>query len=324
MTGPAPGTVWLVLSLREHMLPTGLGFFAWYEAMLAPKLAALEAADAVLAAREQALTGTAADGPELLQLAREWMLRGDLERTRDALARARRFGCEPGRDALADFIVPATAGDHARVREPRLRVLLGAGFPLPPLSRPALRLRLGQCLMDLDRDEEAIEVLTPLLDDGSSVQAAVRRALAVALFEAGRASEALALVQAKPDRWLGGPFVCRCLLALGRRDEALATLETVPVEERSAYLLFKFGALAEAEALLEREIQREAPYLRWVYQLALVLAHRGEAARADAALQRALQLGFPIAEVVADADALPLRATEAYRRWTAPDPPLDP
>ncbi len=129
--------------------------------------------------------------------------------------------------------------------------------------------------MDLDRDEEAIEVLTPLLERwvlGAGGGAPCAGGGAV---RGGRASEALALVQAKPDRWLGGPFVCRYLLALGRRDEALATLETVPVEERSAYLLFKFGALAKAEALLEREIQREAPYLRWAYQPALVLAHRG-------------------------------------------------
>ncbi|PCC73928.1 hypothetical protein SAMN02745121_06152 [Nannocystis exedens] len=122
----------------------------------------------------------------------------------------------------------------------------------------------------------------------------------------------------------GLQFVCRCLLALGRREEARAKLEAVEPEHRGEDLLFALGALDRLQARFERAIGREYPDAGDFYKLARVLAHRGEAARADATLLQALQRGFPIAEVVADADALPLRATEAYRRWTAPDPPVDP
>jgi hypothetical protein len=56
---------------------------------------------------------------------------------------------------------------------------------------------------------------------------------------------------------------------------------------------------------------------RFLYELALVQAHRGALAAAEETLALALEAGFPITTVSADNDAEPLRATEVFRRWSA-------
>lgn len=218
VSGPEPGTVWLSLPLREHMRPTGLGFFAWYERCLDEQLVAVGAEDETPHLKRR-LSGTREDGPVMLRLARAATLRGDAVLAARALARARALGYELDDEAMRDLVRAVTTRDNHLAIASRISIVLTAGFPLPP---PALRLDLGQHLVALGRHAEAVAVLEPLLQEAPP---ALRdsRALAEALESVGRAEQAYALVGPKQGRrWHCEWRTVRCLVALGRLREAQA------------------------------------------------------------------------------------------------------
>ncbi|GAA0910147.1 tetratricopeptide repeat protein [Virgisporangium aurantiacum] len=165
---------------------------------------------------------------------------------------------------------------HGRERELRLLAAEADGAAWP----------LAVWLEEQGRVDQAVEVLRPLADGGSSNAAAV---LAELLTRHGRVDEAVGILRSTPDDECLLTLLCDLLISQGRPDEALAAVDDVAARHGDMWselrvqrwrVLAQCGRIEEAIAAA-----RDVPYL--TTELADLLVEAGRPDEAITVLRRA-------------------------------------
>lgn len=330
--GPERGTVWTFAETAGGMHPTGQTFLQWYEAWLDGALEAQQVeADELERMRNAWLAQPAHDGAHTIDLALRLARHRRFAEADELLRAAIASGHEPDGPTRDHLLTLVEAVRDAAAQVAAAEWLNAGPVRLTAAEQCRLLMALAAALVDSDRAADVVDLLealfrSPLAEDLGLRREEARYHYVRALFPLGRHLDALATLDPTSEAPLEHNLIGACLTELGRLDEALAAYRRsdelaggwIVPNDNIGYVHFLLGDLDEADRIHRACLAEDPDYPHSHYNLALVHAARGELDEAMKRFERAVALGYSVADIRRDPHVAPLRATEVYRRLIGP------